>query len=198
MVPTLVRGILRIVAASSGLLLIFAVIYAMEGMTTRLPTTSFRELLVSVVCMVPWILLFCSGLHDLAQIAKRQWLFWVGSALVLVLVYYFDRNTSFQEMNKAAVPILACIFAILPHTFRRVAFLYSVVSVMFGLCGMLVLVYLIQMYFRGGSYTNRPIATLVFSFAISSIAAGVLSIRPRVHDSRGDDLITRGVDTGTA
>jgi hypothetical protein len=196
MIATLVRGILRIVAASSGLVLVFGIIYAMEGMTTRLPTTSFRELLVSTVCMVPWLLLFCSGLDDLTRIAERQWLFWVGSVLVLALVYNFVRYTSLQGLNKAAIPILACIFAIQPHIFRRVAFLYSVVSVLFGLCGMVLLFYSVQTYLGGSSFTSRPIAASVFSFAVSSIAAGVLSIRPRVHASHADGSIA-SADTTT-
>ena len=81
------------------------------------------------------------------------------------------------------MPILACILAIQPHIFRRVALLYSLVSVVLGLCGVLVLFYAAQMYFRGSSFTNRPTAVYVLSFAVSSIAAGVLSIRRRVHGS---------------
>jgi len=177
MIATLGRGILRIAAASSGLLLVFGIMYAMDGMTTRLPTTGFRELVVSTAFMVPWTLLFCSGFDDLTLITKRQWLFWAGSVLVLVFVYYFDRSTSLQGFNKAGMPILACILAIQPHIFRRGALLYSLVSVLFGLGGILVLFYTMQMCFRGGSFTNRPTAVCVLSFAISSIAAGVLSIR---------------------
>lgn len=184
MIATLFRGIFRIVAASSGLLLVVGIIYAMEGMTTRLPTTTFRELVVSTVCVVPWILLFCSGFDDLTRITKRPWLFWVGAVLVLTLVYYFVRNTSLQGFNKAAMPILACILAIQPHIFRRIALLYSVVSVAFGVCGLLVLFNSVEMYLRGGSFLNPPIAACEFSFAVCSIFAGALTIRRRVPDSR--------------
>jgi len=184
MIATLARGIFRIAAASSGLLLVFGIVYAMEGMTTRLPATSFRELVVSTAFMVPWTLLFCSGFDDLTSITKRQWLFWAGSVLVLALVYYFDRSTSLQGFNKVGMPILACILAIQPHMFRRIALLYSLVSVLVGLCGVLVLFNTVQMYFRGSSFANRPTAVYVLSFAVTSIAAGVLSIRRRVHDSR--------------
>jgi hypothetical protein len=183
MISTLVRAISRIVAASSGLLLIVGAVYAMEGMTTRLPTTSFRELVISTGVLLPWILLFCSGFDDLAIIAKREWLFWAGSALLLALIYYCDLSTSLQGVNKAGVPILACILAIQPHIFRRVALLYSLVSLVFGLCGVLVLFYTVQTYLRGSSFTNQTTAACVFSFAISSIAAGVLSMRRRVRGS---------------
>jgi len=184
MISTLGRAISRLVAASSGLLLVFGIVYAMEGMTTRLPTTSFRELVITTVFMLPWTFLFCSGFDDLARITKREWLFWAGSILVLALVYYFDRGTSDHVVTKAGMPLLACILAIQPHIFRRVALLYSLVSIVFGLCGILVLFYIVQAYFRGGSYIHRSIAAFVFSFAISSIAAGVLSVRRLVHDSR--------------
>jgi len=53
MIATLARGILRIAAALSGLFLVFGIVYAMEGMSTRLPTTGFRELVVSTAFMVP-------------------------------------------------------------------------------------------------------------------------------------------------
>src|SRR5580704_12628130 len=103
MIATLGRGILRIAAASSGLLLVFGIVYAMEGMTTRLPTTSFRELMISSAFMVPSTFLFCSGFDDLTRITKRQWPFWAGSVVVLALVYYFDRSTSLQGFNKAGM-----------------------------------------------------------------------------------------------
>ena len=158
MIATLARGILRIAAALSGLFLVFGIVYAMEGMSTRLPTTGFRELVVSTAFMVPWTFLFCSGLDDLMRITKHQWLFWAGFFLVLTLVYYFDRSTSLQGFNKAGMPILACILAIQPHIFRRVAWLYSLVSVVFGLCGILVLFYTVQANFRGSSFANRSTA----------------------------------------
>jgi hypothetical protein len=179
MIATLARGILRIAAASSGLLLVFGVVYAMEGMTTRLPTTSFRELVGSTAFMVPWALLFCSGFDDLTRITRRPWLFWTGTVLVLALVYYLDRGTSLQGFNKVAMPVLASSLAIQPHLFRRVALLYSLASVVIGLCGVLVLFNTVQLLLRGGTFTNLLTAVYVLCFSVSSIAAAVLSIRRR-------------------
>lgn len=177
------RGVLQIIAASSGLLLVYGVVYAMEGMTDRLPTTSLRELMGATVLMVPWTLLFCSGIHDLSLITRRRWLFWIGSILLLAAVYCLNRYTSLRGFNQVAMPLLAGIFAVQPHLFRRIALLYTIVSVVFGICGALVLVYAVWIYCRGGYFTNRLIAWSVFSFAISSFVACLLSIRGRDRGS---------------
>jgi hypothetical protein len=184
MISILCRAILRMAAASTGLLLVFGIVYAMEGMTTRLPTAAVRELVISTIYLLPWTILFCSGFDDLVQITKREWLFWAGLVFMVAFVYLLNRNTSLQGFNKAGIPILACAFAIQPHIFRRIALLYSLVAVLFGLCGVAVLFYVVQTYYRGGSFVTRSTSACVFLFATSSIGAAALSIRQRVRNSQ--------------
>src|SRR6266702_1987714 len=103
----LLRGALRVTAAIAGLLLVYGVTYAMEGMTTRLPMSTTRELATSTLWMLPWTLLFCSGFDYFATLAKRQWVFWIGSFLLLFFVYYYDRNTTISGLTKAVMPVSA-------------------------------------------------------------------------------------------
>ena len=183
MISIFCRGIFRIIAASSGLLVAFGLVYAMDAMASRLPITLLRELLMSVGFMLPWALLFCGGLDDLARITKRGWLFWAGSALILGFLYYLNRDTSLESLNKAGAPLLASVFAIQPHIFRRILLVYSLASVIAGLGGVFVLFLTAQSHIKGESFANWSIAACVLSFAIFSIGAGVLSIPRRVQDS---------------
>jgi hypothetical protein len=180
-----VRGILSIFAACSGLLLIFGLIYAMEGMTTRLPTSELRELATASVFMLPLTLLFCSGLHDLASASKRDWLFWAGTVFLIVSLYYFSRNTSLAGLTKTIMPLVACLGAALPHVFHRISGIYTAVSVLFALCGVYVLYFVGQTIFTPGrSFATPAIACSILIFALATIAAGVLAISRRFHRSR--------------
>jgi len=60
----LLRGISGVTAALTGLLLVYGVIYAMEGMTTRIPSSPSHELGITTLIMLPWMLLFSSGVED--------------------------------------------------------------------------------------------------------------------------------------
>jgi hypothetical protein len=171
------RGILRMLAGVTGLLLVYGFVYAMEGMTTRIPTSPIRELLMSTLWMLPWALLFCSGFHDLSIAAKRAWLFWGGSVLLILLVYYYERNTSSHELTKSLMPLLISIGGILPHVFRRLSVLYAICSVCAGLVGILVLYNALQTFLSAGSHFNtRTIAALMVTFALTSVGAGALSV----------------------
>jgi hypothetical protein len=74
----LLRGISRVTAAATALLLMYGITYAMEGMTTRLPETPLHEVVFRVLYMLPWMLLFRSGLEDIERIIHNTWVF--GSA----------------------------------------------------------------------------------------------------------------------
>lgn len=179
------RGILSISAACSGVLLTYGLIYAMEGMTSRLPTLAVKELLIATVFMLPWTLLFCSGFHDLAEGTNRHWLFWGWTVLLLAFLYYLDRNTTEAELTKVGMPLLACLGAVVPHAFRRVAVIYSVVSVLFAICGIAMLYFVGQTLFTPGrSFTTPAIAGFMLFFPLTAIAAGVLAISTRFHRSR--------------
>jgi hypothetical protein len=69
------RGVSRIAASAAGLWLIYGGTYPTEDMTTRIPTNPLHELWVTTLWMVPWMLLFCSGVEDFEKIAGRAWIF---------------------------------------------------------------------------------------------------------------------------
>lgn len=176
-VIALVRGISQIIAAAIGLLLIYGVIYAMEGMTSRLPMSTARELVTSTVFMLPWTLLFSSGFHDLSKAARRGWVFWAGNVLVLGFLYYFNRYTTNAGLTKAAMPILACAAATVPHVLRRTAFIYPALCVLFALCGVVVFYYDIQTFVTPGrSFATPAITAFMVTFPLACIIAGALSI----------------------
>jgi hypothetical protein len=174
-IKLLVRGALRATAAISGLLLVYGIKYTMEGETIRLPLNTTRELATSTLSMLPWMLLFCSGFDDFATLAKRQWVFWSGSFLLLLFVYYYDRNTS--GLTKAVMPSLACIGAVIPHVFRRVLLPYTICSVLAGTWGIVVLYFAFQTFLSPKtSFANGAISFVLVTFALTSLGAGVLSV----------------------
>src|SRR5882762_8076693 len=171
----LVRGALRATAAISGLLLVYGIHYTMEGVIIGLPLSTTRELATSTLSMLPWMLLFCSGFDDFATLAKRQWVFWSGSFLLLLFVYYYDRNTS--GLTKAVMPLLACIGAVIPHVFRRASLLYTIFAVLAGTCGIVVLYFGFQTFLSPkASFANGAITLVLVTFALTSLGAGILSV----------------------
>ena len=181
-IAALVRGTSQFIAAASGLLLVFGVTYAMEGMTSRLPMSTARELMTVTVFMLPWTLLFCSGLDDLSQAVKREWVFWGGIVLVLGSLYYFNRFTTDAGLTKAAMPVLACAVATVPHVLRRLSFIYPALCVLFALCGVVVLFIDVQTFVTPGrSFATSAITAFMVTFPFTSIIAGTLSIVPLFH-----------------
>jgi hypothetical protein len=184
MIASLVRGTSQLIAAATGLLLVFGVVYAMEGMASRLPTTTARELIVATAFMLPWTLLFGSGFHDLSKATSRGGVFWIGNALVLGLIYYYNRHTTEAGLTKTAMPVIACSCAAVPHVFRRMGFIYSVVCRLFAVCGLVVFYYAMQTVLTPGrSFATPAIATFVLIFALAAITAGALSIASYIRRS---------------
>jgi hypothetical protein len=176
-VITLLRGTARIVAAAAGLLLIYGVIYTMEAITTRIPTSAMRELSIATLWMIPWVLLFCSGFDDLAAAANHPSVFWGGSCLILFLICYFERHTSSVLLTKLLMPLLVCAGGVLPHIFRRFSFLYTVFSVFAGVCGLVVLWYVLPAFVSPRTHFATPgVGFLEAAFILGSMGAGVLSV----------------------
>ena len=148
----------------------------MEGMTTRLPMGAARELAMVTVFMLPWTILFCSGFHDLSTAAKHEWIFWSGTVLVLGLLYFLNGYTTDPNLAKAAMPVLACASATVPHFFRRLSFIYSTLCVLFGLCGVIVFCWDTKTFMTGSSFATPVITALLVIFPIASITAGALLI----------------------
>jgi peptidoglycan/LPS O-acetylase OafA/YrhL len=183
-IAALVRGVSQLIAAATGLLLVFSLVYAMERMASRLPTTTARELIVATAFMLPWTLLFSSGFHDLSKATSREWVFWIGNALVLGFIYYYNRNTTEAELTKTAMPVVACACAVVPHVFRRTGFIYSVLCVLFAVCGVVVLYYATQTVLTPGrSFATPAIAAFLVAFGLSAISAGALTITSYIRRS---------------
>jgi len=176
MILPALRGISKFTAGVTGLLLVYEVVYAMESMTTRIPNP-WQELAITTLWMLPWTLLFCSGLEDFGIVTQRAWIFWVGTILALVLLYYFERNTTSTILTKAAMPVLAVSGGLLPHAIRRIRFVFVI-------CGLAAKVFLF-LYFAfstllssTSSFANRGVALLIVAFGTSALATGVLAVVP--------------------
>jgi chromate transport protein ChrA len=83
----ILRGTARILAAATGLLLVYRITFALEGMTTRIPTAAAWELATRALWTMPWLLLFCSGLEDVAVVTSKPWVVWFGGIVALFLYY---------------------------------------------------------------------------------------------------------------
>lgn len=176
------RGLLRVTAAIAGLLLIYGIVFAMEGMTTRVPMSAVRELATTTFWMLPWMLLFCGGFEDLSAAAKQHWVFWSGSFLMVMLVYYYERHTTSSGLTKLVMPLLAFILAVLPHVFPRISLVYTALSVLGGLCGIVAFYFVLQTFLSPKtSFANGTIAAVIVAFSLSSLGAGILSVAPRTR-----------------
>ena len=170
------RGISRVTAATTGLLLVYGVVYAMEGMTTRIPTSPLRELGITTIWILPWTMLFCSGLDDFGTVTRQNWVFWAGVTLALAFLYYFERNTGSSIVTKIAMPLLATAGGLMPHVIRRIRFLFTVFSLAAGVAGLVVFYVALTSNLSGSSFATKAIAFVVFAFATASLITGVLSV----------------------
>jgi len=84
----------RVIAAAAGLLLVYGWIFALAGMTTRLPSTLAKEVGLTSLWTTPWMLLFFSGVIDLSIAARKNFVLWAGIVAALLFLFYFDRYTS--------------------------------------------------------------------------------------------------------
>jgi len=171
-----VRGVFRVTAAVTGLLLVYGFVFAMEGMTVRVAMSSARELAITTAWMLPWTVLFCSGFGDLAIAARHDWVFWGGTVLILSFVYYFERNTTSSTITKAAMPLLATAGGVMPRIFRRLRLVYAICSVVAGVAGVIAAYRLAALVLSGSSFATRTIGALMVGFCIASIATGFLAV----------------------
>jgi hypothetical protein len=169
------RGISKVTAAVTGLLLAYSFIYTMETIATRIPTIPLRELSVTTLWMLPWMLLFYSGVEDFGAVTRQRWVFWVGVGVALALLYSFEHYTSDRGLTKAAMPLLATAGGLLPHVVRRIKMVFTVVPLVAGLAGVVIL-YLGLTTLLTSSFTTKGIGVVVITFGMASVAAGVLSV----------------------
>jgi hypothetical protein len=161
----------------TGLLLVYGSIFALEGMTTRIPTAAARELATVSLWTAPWMLLFCSGVEDISIISRKEFVLWLGVFAALLFLYYFDRYTSMSFLTKAAMPPLAVSVGLLPHFVKGIRFLFSLASVAAGVVGGYVL-YLVADSIRlpSAHFATKFIAVLIVTFGCAGITSGLLAL----------------------
>jgi hypothetical protein len=176
MILSVIRGISKVVAAFTGLLFVYGSVYALEGMTTRLPTSGLHELLITTLWMLPWTVLFCSGFEDLGKVARQTWILWTGMVFVLAFLYYFERGTSSSVLTKTAMPLVATSAGLLPHIIQRIRFIFIICGLAAGAVGIIVLYFAFSTMFSASqSFATSGIASVVYTFGIASLATGVLT-----------------------
>jgi hypothetical protein len=158
-------------------MLVYGMTFALEGMTTRIPTSSASELATTALWTIPWLLLFCSGLQDIVTVTGREWVLWSGGIAALMFLYYFDYYTSLSLLTKAAMPPIAVGIGMIPHFVRRFGFLFVLSSLAAGVAGALV-------FYNAGATALSPkahfataiIRVLLVAFSVSGVASGILAI----------------------
>jgi len=175
MVLRILRGISRVTAAVTGLMLAYDFICTMEGITIRLPMSPLHELLITTLWMLPWMVLFCSGVEDFGTATQQMPVFWVGVIVGLAFLYHFQRYASSSVLTKVAMPLLATAGGLLPHIIRRVNIIFTISSLVAGIAG-LVILYLALTTLLTSSFATKGLGIVVITFAMASLVTGVLSV----------------------
>jgi hypothetical protein len=174
MIWRLVRGFCNVTAVTTGVLLSYGLTYAMEGMTTRIRTTSVLELATTTVLMLPWTLLYCAGLDDFVTVTRHSSIFWLGLAPALAFLYYFERHTTDSLLTKSAMPLLAIVGGLLPYVVRRMTFIFAVLPFLAGIAGIVTLYYTFPSLLTF-SFATKTIGFLIVLFEAASLISCVLS-----------------------
>jgi hypothetical protein len=171
------RGTIRVIAAATGLLLVYGMVFALEGMTTRIPIAGSRELVVTSLWTAPWMLLCCSGMEDLAIATRKNSVLWLGSVAALLCLYYFDWHTSMSLLTKAAMPPLAVGVGMVPHFSKQMRFLFALSSVAAGVVGTFVLYQVANTVLSPTThFATKSIGLLMVTFVVASIITGLLTV----------------------
>jgi hypothetical protein len=174
---TILRGTAKILAAVTGLLLVYGITFALEGITTRVPISAVKELAIGSSFTSLWLLLFCSGLQDLVIVTHKQWVLWFGVVAATLFLYYLDRYTSLSLLTKAAMPPIAVGIGLLPHFVRRLGFVFALSSIGVGVAGALVLYHFAAaMLSPTTHFATMTIGVLVVTFCLTGITTGVLAV----------------------
>jgi hypothetical protein len=173
----ILRGTVRIVTAVTGLLLAYGITFALEGMTTRVPTSAVRELATVSLFTAPWLLLFCSGLQDFVIVTRKQWVLWLGVFAITLFLYYFDRYTSLSILTKIAMPPVAVGLGLIPYFVKKMGFVFALSSLAAGVAGVTAVYYFAApMLLPTTHFATRTIGALVVTFCLAGITSGALAI----------------------
>lgn len=182
-----IRGLLRVTTAVTGLLLVYGIVFAMEGISTRIPMITVRELLITALFALPWTLLLLAGFDDFSKATGTQFVFWVGVALAVTLLYYLNWHTTVSSVTKMTMPLAATTPATLPYLFRGLRFVFTACSILAGLAGIGVLYFAFGALYLG-SFATTGIALLVSTFGLAATAVGawaaVSMVRGFTHSAR--------------
>lgn len=171
MAAALVRGFAQLVAAASGMLFLFGFVRDMGGV---FPAFTTLQIVETIAFMLPWALLLCSGLHDLSSAASREWIFWTGSLVVFGVFFHLNRFEPSTIFTRIAIPAVACTGAMLPHVFRPLSFIYSVLCIVACLVGVYTLFSFVQAFHL---YAHDPFGMVYpVTFSAACITAGGTTI----------------------
>jgi hypothetical protein len=187
MTRLLIRGLCRLTAGLLAILFVYGVTFAMEGMTTRIPTSAIREVVLTTLWFVPIALVFSSGADDIASAAKSNWFFWLIVSAGLALVYYYEFYTTDRRVTHIVTPIAAFLISAIPHCFPRIKVAYSIFSFAAGICGLFVMCWIGRTFMSGSRFATTATAFCFIAFALASLSAAVLSFRvpwPRTGRNR--------------
>lgn len=188
MVSDFVRGATKLIAAASGMLLLFRYIH-MWG--AAFPAATPRQMAETVAFFVPWTLLLGSAFHNLSQAARREWVFWAGILLVFALFILVSEYTSNTVARRAGLPSLACAVAILPHVLRRLSWIYSAFCIVAGLVGMYTLYGFVRTFTTDLYAHDRAGAVYLLLFSVACIAVGGSAVAPLFHRNRSRQATTQ-------
>lgn len=166
----------RVIAAAAGLLLVYGWIFALAGMTTRLPSTLAKEVGLTSLWTTPWMLLFFSGVIDLSIAARKNFVLWAGIVAALLFLFYFGRYTSLSALTKIASPFIAVIAGVLRHFVRQIRFLFALCSVTAALAGAFVLYHVTSILLSPSTRFATKTGLLMVAFCVRSILAGSLAL----------------------
>ena len=173
----ILRGTARILTTVTGLLLAYGITFALEGMTTRVPTSPVRELVTVSLFTAPWLLLFCSGLQDFEIVTRRKWVLWLRVFAITLFLYYFDRYTSLSILTKIAMPPLAVGLGLIPYFVKKLDFVFALSSVAAAVLGVAVVYHFApRMLMATAHFATRTIGVLIVIFCFAGITSGVLAV----------------------
>jgi hypothetical protein len=182
MARLLIRGLCRLTTGLLAILFVYGVTFAMEGMTTRIPRSAVREVVLTTLWFAPIALVFTSGADDIASAAKTNWLFWLIVSVGLALVFYFEFYTTDRPVTHVVAPMASFLISVIPHWFTRTKAAYLVCSLAAGACGLFVVYWIGRTFVSGSTFVTTGTAVCFIAFALTSIFSAALALGRPVRD----------------
>jgi hypothetical protein len=168
---TRIRGAARIVAAVTSCVLLYGAVYALEAMTTRVPVSQAHSLASFLLYSFPFALLALAGVRDLVS---SRFSFALAAILLTALFAFLNWFTSDFLTTRILGPIATIALASTLLNFRPLRWLAGAMSLISAVGGIGLAVYILRMT---GRWATRAIELQVWAFILSSVLAGVLSLK---------------------